>query len=188
MSNNSPVRQTPQDHCFFDTAKRERTSNASITQHGFDCPTQPVASRLTNRSHAGRLQRHPPAFDACRCSNTTTEAHLRSTLQITRVDSNSNSHARRHFMQCISRNHHKNPTPGRHPLLCDPFGDLRDSQTRNGTHQPFTIIHNNTISIELNTSAPSHSYTPFALPTIVFFNLAPSSNTSGAKYIQRVTH
>ena len=78
--------------------------------------------------------------------------------------------------------------PGRHPLLRYLSGDLRDSQTRNGTHQPFTIIHNNTISIELNTSAPSHSFTPFALPTIVFFNLAPSSNTSRAKYIQRVTH
>ena len=80
------------------------------------------------------------------------------------------------------------PTPERHPLLRYPFGDLRESPTRNGTHQPFTIIHNNTISIELNTSAPSHSFTPFALPTIIFFNLVPSSNTSRAKYIQRVTH
>ena len=79
----------PQDHCLFDTAKRERTSNASITQHGFDGPTQPVASRLTNKSHAARLQRHPPAFDACRWSNKITEAHLRSTLQITRFDNNS---------------------------------------------------------------------------------------------------
>ena len=35
--------------------------------------------------------------------------HLRSTLQITRVDSNSNSHARRHFTQCISRNHRSYP-------------------------------------------------------------------------------
>ena len=101
---NEQTRQTtrqpdnPQDHCFFDIAKRERISNASITQHGFDdCPTQPVASRLTNRSHAGRLQRHPPAFDACRCSNTTIQAHLRSTLQITRVDNNSHLNARRHF-------------------------------------------------------------------------------------------
>ena len=77
-----------------------------LTQYGFDdCPTQPIALRLTNRSHAARLQRHPPAFDACRWSNTTIQAHLRSTLQITRVDSNSHSHARRHFTQCISRNH-----------------------------------------------------------------------------------
>ena len=100
---NDQTRQTtcqhdnPQDHCF-DTAKRERTSNASIIQYGFDdCPTQPVALRLTNRSHAARLQRHPPASYACRCSNTTTQAHLRSTLQITRVDNNSHLHARRHF-------------------------------------------------------------------------------------------
>ena len=100
----------PQDHCFFDTAKREQTSNASITQHGFDdCATKPVASRLTNRSHAARLQRHPPAFDACRWSNTATEAHLRSTLQITRVDSNSHLNARRHFTQRISRNHGTHP-------------------------------------------------------------------------------
>ena len=87
-----------------------RSENGSatrqLTQQGFDdCPTQPVALRLTNRSHAGRLQRHPPAFDACRCSNTITEAHLRSTLQITRVDSNSHLNARRHFTQRISRDH-----------------------------------------------------------------------------------
>ena len=45
-----------------------------LTQPGFDdCPTQPVASSLINRSHAARLQRHPPAFDACRWSNTTTQ-------------------------------------------------------------------------------------------------------------------
>ena len=61
-----------------------------LTQYGFDdCPTQPIALRLTNRSHAARLQRHPPAFDACRWSNKITEAHLRSTLQITRFDNNS---------------------------------------------------------------------------------------------------
>ena len=94
----------PQDHCFFDTAKRERISNASITQYGFDGPTHPLASRLTNRSHAARLQRHPSAFDACRWSNTATEAHLRSTLQMTRFN-NSHLQARRHFMQCISRDH-----------------------------------------------------------------------------------
>ena len=30
----------PQDPCFFDIVKRGRTSNASITQYGFDdCPT-----------------------------------------------------------------------------------------------------------------------------------------------------
>ena len=107
---NEQTRQTtrqhdkPQDHCFFDTAKRERTDKASITQYSFDCPTQPVASRLTNGYHAARLQRHPPAFDACRWSNTITEAHLRSTLQMTRFN-NSHLHARRHFTQRISRNH-----------------------------------------------------------------------------------
>ena len=122
---NEQTRQTtcqpdnPQDHCFFDTAKREQTSNASITQYGFDdCPTQPVASRLTNRYHAARLQRHPPAFDACRWSNTTTEAHLRTVLQNTRVatsrsaDPETTAHT---------------STPERHPLLRYPFGNLRDS-------------------------------------------------------------
>ena len=100
----------PQDHCFFDTAKRERTSNASITQYGFDdCPMQPLASRLTNRYHAARLQRHPPAFDACRGSNTAIQAHLQATLQITRVDNNSHLHARRYFTQRISRNHGTHP-------------------------------------------------------------------------------
>ena len=133
---NEQTRQTthqydkPQDHCFFDTAKREQTSNASITQYGFDdCPTQPVASRLTNRYHAARLQRHPPAFDACRWSNTTTEAHLRTVLQNTRVAT-----SRSAYPETTAHT----PTPERHSLLRYPFGDLRDSQTRNGTHQPET--------------------------------------------------
>ena len=87
-----------------------RLTMRQLIQHGFDdCPTQPLASRLTNRSHAARLQRHPPAFDVCRCSNLAIHTHLRSTLQITRVNSNSHSHARRHFMQCISNNHRKYP-------------------------------------------------------------------------------
>ena len=110
---------------------------------------------------------------------------------------NSSNNARQqqltHTLVATSRNAYPEttahtPTPERHPLLRYLSGDLRDSQTRNGTHQPLAIIHNNTISVILNTSAPSHSFTPFALPTIVFFNLAPSSNTSRAKYIQRVTH
>ena len=101
---NEQTRQTTRQH---DNPPRTTASSTprsengpatrQLTQHGFDCPTQPVASSLINRSHAGRLQRHPPAFDACRWSNTITEAHLRSTIQITRVNSNSHLHARRHF-------------------------------------------------------------------------------------------
>ena len=110
---NEQTRQTTRQHdnpprtTASSTPRSEnRPATRQLTQHGFDdCPTQPVALRFTNRSHAARLQRHPPAFDACRGSNTTTEAHLRSTLQTMRVDNNSHSHARRHFTQCISRNH-----------------------------------------------------------------------------------
>ena len=101
---NEQTRQTTRQHdnpprtTASSTPRSEnRPATRQLTQHGFDCPTQPVASSLINRSHAGRLQRHPPAFDACRCSNTTIQAPLRSTLQITRVNSNSHLHARRHF-------------------------------------------------------------------------------------------
>ena len=136
----------PQDHCFFDTAKQEWTSNASITQYGFeDCPTQPLASRLTNRSHAVRLQRHPPAFDACRCSNTTIQAHLRSTLQITRVNSNSHLHARRHFTQRLSRNHDT-------PRLLRGIHSSDIYLETSGTHQHETALINH---------SPSHTTTPF---------------------------
>ena len=114
---NEQTRQTTRQHdnpprTTASSTPRSENGSATrqLTQHGFDdCATQPLASRLTNRSHAGRLQRHPPAFDACRWSNTITEAHLRSTIQITRVDNNSHSHARRHFTQCISRNHGTHP-------------------------------------------------------------------------------
>ena len=135
----------PQDHCLFDTAKRGRTSNASITQYGFDCPTKPLASRLTNGSHAARLQRHPPAFDACRWSNTITEAHLRSTLQITRVDNNSHSHARRHFMQRISRNHGT-------PRLLEGIHSFDICLETSGTHKHETALINH---------SPSYTTTPF---------------------------
>ena len=120
ITGNHDNEQTRQTTCQPDNPPRTTASSTSrsengsatrqLTQHGFDdCPMQPVALRLTNRSHAVRLQRHPPAFDACRCSNMATQAHLRSTLQITRVDNNSHLHARRHFTQRISRNHHKYP-------------------------------------------------------------------------------
>ena len=56
----------PQDHCFFDIAKRGRADNASITQHGFDyCATQPLALRLTNGSHMTYCSViHPPLMPA----------------------------------------------------------------------------------------------------------------------------
>ena len=120
VTNHRDNEQTRQTTCQQDYPPRTTASSIprsenrltmrQLIQHGFDdCPTQPVALRFTNRSHAARLQRHPPAFDACRCSNTITEAHLRSTLQTMRVNNNSHSHARRHFMQRISRNHGTHP-------------------------------------------------------------------------------
>ena len=117
--NNRDNEQSRQTTCQHDNPPRttasstprseNRPATRQLTQYGFDCPTQPIASRLTNKSHAARLQRHPPAFDACRWSNTTIQAHLRSTLQITRVDSNSHLNARRHFTQRISRDHGTHP-------------------------------------------------------------------------------
>ena len=82
--NNRDNEQTRQTTCQQDYPPRTTASSIprsenrltmrQLIQHGFDdCLTQPVASSLTNRSHAARLQRHPPAFDACRWSNTTTQ-------------------------------------------------------------------------------------------------------------------
>ena len=81
------------------------------------------------------------AFDACRCSNTITEAHLRSTLQMTRVDNNSNLHARRHFTQCISRNH------GTHPdsrEASTPPISVRRPQGLTNTKRHSSTIHHQT--------------------------------------------
>ena len=49
--------------------------------------------------------------------------------------------------------------------------------------QPFTVIHNNTISVVQHTPTTRPTIQHITLPTIVFFYSAPSSNISGAKYI-----
>ena len=137
---------TPRTTASSTPRSENRPATRQLTQHGFDdCPTQPVASRLTNRSHAVRLQRHPPAFDACRCSNTTIQAHLRSTLQITRVNSNSHLHARRQFTQRLSRNH---DTP--RLLKGIHFSAIRLETS--GTHKHETALTNH---------LPSYTTTPF---------------------------
>ena len=65
---------TPRTTASSTPRSKNGLTTRQLTQPGFDdCPTQPLASSLINRSHAARLQRHPPAFDACRWSNTTTQ-------------------------------------------------------------------------------------------------------------------
>ena len=122
-----------------------RPATRQLTQHGFDCPTQPLASSLTNRSHTGRLQRHPPAFDACRCSNTAIQNHLRSTLQITHVDNNSLARSSPLHAVHIQKPRHT-------PRLLRGIHSFDIRLETSGTHKHETALINH---------SPSHTTTPF---------------------------